>query len=223
MTDAPSAERFRRAGVTHVRAANLYGLDRHFAAAIDQPDGERDIDVLFAGNFHPAIQGRLPWIGRIAALGKQVQGGRYNRCVRYRVPDPLTPRQGGVQSRAIRGECNLRALEAAASSAVLLQEAENTEVPEYLQPNREYAPSTADTLEQIIERLLTTDDQRRVMADAARTRVRGQTYEALIRTALDVGGSDWEDVTERAPPASAADRHNSLAGPRLATGLAGLP
>jgi len=43
----------------------------------------------------------------------------------------------------VRGECNLRALEAAASGAVLLQEAENTEVQEYLQPGTEYVPYTA--------------------------------------------------------------------------------
>src|SRR5438128_2276523 len=34
LTDAPSAERLRRAGVQHAKAANLYGLDRHFMAEI---------------------------------------------------------------------------------------------------------------------------------------------------------------------------------------------
>jgi glycosyltransferase involved in cell wall biosynthesis/predicted Zn-dependent protease/predicted O-methyltransferase YrrM len=198
LTDAPSAARMRRLGVEHVRAANLYGLDRHFAAAVDQPDGKRDIDVVFVGNFHPAIQGeRLSWLGRVAALADQykvvvttgVHGADYRALLR---------RSKLVFNRAIRGECNLRALEAAASGAVLLQETENQEVREYLQPNSEYAPYTTDDLEHVIERLLANEEERVAIAKAARDQARWWTYEAFIHVALAAGGKGWSEVKERA-------------------------
>ena len=66
LTDDPGVERFTRAGFDHARPANLYGCGRAF---LDEPiaDGERDIDVLFVGNLHPAIQQeRNKWLARLA-------------------------------------------------------------------------------------------------------------------------------------------------------------
>src|SRR5262249_7590627 len=60
LTDAPGVEVMRRAGWDHVRAVNLHGLEPDSS----QPplaDAERDIDILFVGNLHPAVQReRLP-------------------------------------------------------------------------------------------------------------------------------------------------------------------
>ena len=71
LTDAPAAARLRRAGIEHVRAANLFGLDRHLSRGDRRTaDGARAIDVLFVGNINPAVQAeRLPWLGRLARLG----------------------------------------------------------------------------------------------------------------------------------------------------------
>jgi tetratricopeptide (TPR) repeat protein len=212
LTDAPSAEKLRRAGLPHVRAANLFGLDRYFAAAIDEPEGPRDIDVLFVGNMHPHIQGeRLPWLGRIGALADRfrvviaagVFGAEYRALLR---------RAKLVFNRSIRGECNLRALEAAASGAALLQEVENAEVPEYLQPGSEYAPYTADDLETVVARLLGNEPQRRAIAGAAKDRVRWWTCDALLHVALAVGGKGWDEVKERAAERRRNPRAVPLAG-----------
>src|SRR5262249_14508916 len=109
LTDAPSAEKLRRAGLEHVRAANLFGLDRHFAVAIDQPEGPRDLDVVFVGDINPHTRGRrLPWLGRIAALADRfrvlitagVFGAEYRALLR---------RAKLVFNRSSRGACNLRA------------------------------------------------------------------------------------------------------------------
>ncbi|MBP3957826.1 glycosyltransferase [Gemmata sp. G18] len=198
LTDAPAAEKLRRAGLEHVRAANLYGLDRHFAAGLDAPEAERDLDVVFAGNVSPTVQGdRLPWLGRLAALGARfrvhiaagVFGAEYRALLR---------RAKLAFNRSVRGECNLRALEAAASGAVLLQEADNAEVPSYLEPGTEFVPYTDTNFETVVADLLADADKRRAIAAAARARARGFTFEALIEAALAVGGPGWDEVRERA-------------------------
>jgi hypothetical protein len=68
LTDAVGAEVMRRAGWDHVRACNLYGPEPAFLQAT-QAESPRDIDILFVGNLHPAVQReRLPWLARLARL-----------------------------------------------------------------------------------------------------------------------------------------------------------
>jgi hypothetical protein len=67
LTDAPGVDALSRAGIANARPAVLYG------AAPSSLDGsntsQRDIDVLFVGNLHPAVQReRLPWLARLAKL-----------------------------------------------------------------------------------------------------------------------------------------------------------
>src|SRR5262249_29562500 len=60
LTDAPSAERLHRAGLTQALPANLYGLGRSFLG-LSETAGSRDQDVVFVGKFYPAVQReRLP-------------------------------------------------------------------------------------------------------------------------------------------------------------------
>ncbi|MDB5311866.1 MAG: hypothetical protein JWO38_6068 [Gemmataceae bacterium] len=171
LTDAPAAARLRRAGLDHARAANLYGLDHAWLADGDAPAAARDVDVLFVGNLNPAVHGdRLRWLGRVAALAD-----RYRVVIRtgvfgaaYRA---LVRRARVVFNRSIRGECNQRALEAAAGGAVLVQEAENEEVPLYLAPDAEYVRYTAADLEDTLARVLADEPARR----AARSRTADQS------------------------------------------------
>src|SRR5437764_521453 len=89
------------------------------------------------------------WAGVAARLpaGLAGLGDRYRVVIRtgvfgaeYRA---LLRRAKVVFNRSARGECNRRALEAPAAGAVLLQEAENREVPLYLDPGAEYVPYAA--------------------------------------------------------------------------------
>jgi glycosyltransferase involved in cell wall biosynthesis/Tfp pilus assembly protein PilF/predicted O-methyltransferase YrrM len=198
LTDAPSAERLNRAGLEHVRAANLFGLDRHFLAEIDTPEGERDIDIVFVGNLSPSVQaGRGKWLTRLGALaGKHkvlIASGVFNE--KYRT---LVRRAKLVFNHSIRGECNLRAFEAAASGAVLLQEADNFEVPGYLEPHTEFAPYTDSDFEDVVERLLTDEATRRAIATRAKERVRGYAFESLVEAAVNADGTGWDEVKTRA-------------------------
>ena len=76
LTDPPGVEAMRRQGCTHVRAANLYGPELAFLE-LPAEDGPRDIDILFVGNLHPAVQRDEPWLARLASLGS-----RYNLVIR---------------------------------------------------------------------------------------------------------------------------------------------
>ncbi|MBN9517627.1 glycosyltransferase, partial [bacterium] len=212
LTDGPAVGRLHRAGVSHARPANLYGLDADWLAEVDAPPADRDIDVLFVGNLNPAVQGeRLPWLGRVAELGDRfhvvirtgVFGAEYRALVR---------RAKVCFNRSIRGECNQRALEAAAGGAVLLQEAENAEVPVYLAPGAEYVRYSAADLEDTIARVLADGAGRAAVSARARARARGYGWLPLVRAALDGCAGEWAEAGDRA-----ARRTAAAPGPDLRT------
>jgi hypothetical protein len=115
-------------GIENARVENLYGWGREFQCSHglntdETRTNQRDIDVLFVGNFHQAVRReRLPWLLRIAQLGY-----RWRVCLRtgafgdeYR---QLLSRSRIVFNRSIRGEANQRVFEALAGGALLFQEA----------------------------------------------------------------------------------------------------
>ena len=99
----------------HGRVANLFGLPEAFLAEHAE-SAERDIDILFIGNMHSAVQSeRLGWLGRLARLSG-------HRCVvikqgvfgdEYR---KLLSRARIVFNRSIRGECSKRMFEGASGA-----------------------------------------------------------------------------------------------------------
>ena len=71
LTDAQGVETLLQEGLSHVRPANLFGCSQELLDGL-WPDGPRDIDVLFVGNLHPAVQSeRLAWLGRLARLASR--------------------------------------------------------------------------------------------------------------------------------------------------------
>jgi glycosyltransferase involved in cell wall biosynthesis/tetratricopeptide (TPR) repeat protein len=197
LTDTVGVETLHRAGITHARKANLFGLSRAFADA-HWPTVERDIDILFVGNFHPAVQReRLQYLGRLAALSN-----RWNVSLRAGVFGEeyrkLLGRARIVFNRAIRGECNLRAFEAVSAGALLFQEADNREVPFYLRDREEYIAYRADNLEALVERYLRDEPERARLAYAARARVSEFTYARFWKEQLDRIEVDWPALLERA-------------------------
>jgi glycosyltransferase involved in cell wall biosynthesis/Flp pilus assembly protein TadD len=196
LTDAAGVDVCRRAGVSHARPADLFGLPRSFLAAAPAA-GERDIDVLFVGNLHPAVQReRLAWMGRLARLaeGRRVLiatgifGDDYRELLR---------RSRIVFNRSVRGECNLRTFEATASGALLFQEAGNREVARHFADRRECVFYREDDLEGLLEYYLTHEDERRALADAGQRRAQRCSFEALWDAAL----SDFDPA-----PTTAAGR-----------------
>jgi glycosyltransferase involved in cell wall biosynthesis/predicted O-methyltransferase YrrM len=220
LADRPAVARLTRAGVSHARPANLCGLDRHFLAESDTPESERDLDIVFVGNLHPAVRGgRLRWLGRVARLADRsrvlittgVFGADYRALLR---------RARVCFNWSARGECNRRALEAAACGAVLFQEAENAEVPLYLEPRTEYVPYTADDLEEQLARCLDDEPGRRATAGRARERVRRYGWLDLLRGALADCEADWPAVRDRAARRAAGTARPS---PAVAVWYPGAP
>ncbi|HVS38638.1 MAG TPA: glycosyltransferase [Gemmataceae bacterium] len=194
LTDAPGVALLRRCGWTHARAAVLYGPEpAYLGLPLDGP--ERDIDVLFVGNLHPAVQReRLRWLGRIARLpGRRVviRSGAFDDAYRS-----LLRRSRIAFNRSIRGECNRRAFEAAACGALLFQEQGNAETLEYFRDRRECVCYGDDDLEAMLEHYLSRESERRAIAAAAHGRVQALGCEALWEEALSRLRAEWPAVQE---------------------------
>jgi GT2 family glycosyltransferase len=196
LTDTAGVEALGRIGIRHARPAVLYGCDRDYLEQ-PYPDGPRDIDILFVGNLHPAVQReRLPWLARLARLSE-----RYRVSIRtgvfgaaYRA---LLGRARIVFNRSIRGECNRRVFEAAAGGALLFQEEGNLEVPAYFHDRRECVYYNDDNLEALLEYYVEHEDERAALAAAARERVQGYSFSRLWDEQVALLEADWDQLTAR--------------------------
>jgi glycosyltransferase involved in cell wall biosynthesis/tetratricopeptide (TPR) repeat protein len=197
LTDALGVKVFHRAGLAHARSAYLFGGSRTLLEAA-WPAGSRDIDVLFVGNVHPAVQReRLPYLGRIAALGERyhvviragVFGAEYRR---------LLARSRIVFNRAIRSECNMRVAEAVAAGALLFQEAGNQEVPQLLLDGLECVFYDEENLETLLRRFLEDESCRAMIAEAARARLAELGFTRQWQAQLEQIESEWPVLCERA-------------------------
>jgi glycosyltransferase involved in cell wall biosynthesis len=194
LTDVPGVAFLARGGFRTARSANLFGCDPGLLDG-PWPDGPRDIDVLFVGNLHPAVQReRLAWLGRLARLGERwkvvIATGVFGE--EYRA---LLGRARVVFNRSLRGECNVRAMEAAAAGALLFQEAENREVHHYLRHLRECVCYRDEDLESRLEHYLSHEEERAALAEAARQRVRDYSFPSLWGRALDTVAAEWHELT----------------------------
>jgi len=215
LTDALGVEVMQREGMRHVRQANLFGLDANAPLA---ENAEREIDVLFCGNLHPAAQGeRLPWLERVARLGErwnvQIHSGVFGEAYWK-----LMRRARIVFNRSVRGECNKRAFEAAAAGAMLSQERENIEIRAYFRGREDISRRGAedaenaecvlygdDNLEELLEYYLEHEDERRKIAEAGRRRVEEYTFEKLWERQVAAIEEEWEVLEERARKRVAGD------------------
>jgi GT2 family glycosyltransferase/tetratricopeptide (TPR) repeat protein len=197
LTDGAGVEAMRRCGWDHSRTANLYGPD---PAYLGQPLAglERDIDILFVGNLHSAVQReRLPWLGRLAQLAS-----RYRVVIRQGVVGEdyraLLRRAKIVFNRSIRGECNRRAFEAACGGALLFQERGNAETEAYFRAGQECVVYGEDDLEKLLEHYPTHEDERRFLAAAGHARAQAFGHEALWEETLGRLEAEWPAIHERA-------------------------
>ncbi len=218
LTDTAGVEALHREGIPHARAANLYGLERSFLD-YSYPDQDRDIDVLFVGNLHPAVQReRLAWLGRLARLNDRwrvvIATGVFGDAYR-----DLLARSRVVWNRGIRGECNKRAFECAAAGALLFQEAENRETARYFRDRQECVFYTDDDLESLLDHYLRHEDERRALAEAARARVQHFSFASLWQQILREIGPESGRAVPRARE-RAASRPQPGLGERMQQFLA---
>ncbi|MGE3808368.1 MAG: glycosyltransferase, partial [Gemmataceae bacterium] len=196
LTDGAGADRLRAAGIEHVWQADLAGCARDFVES-EWPALERDIDVLFVGDVHPALQrGRLPWLGRIARLGERwnalfrpgVAGEEYRR---------LLARARIVFINGLAGDVRQQACEAAAAGALVFQE-EGGEGSSCLRDRQECVCYGANNFEALLKHYLEREEERARLAHAARTRGADFTFEKLWEQQVEAIGREWPALVERA-------------------------
>jgi GT2 family glycosyltransferase/tetratricopeptide (TPR) repeat protein len=196
LTDTAGVEALQREGIGHARAANLFGCERRLVEG-PWPDGPRDIDILFVGNLHEAVQReRLPWLGRLARLGERwrvaIHTGVFGEAYWA-----LLARARIVFNWSLRGEANRRAFEAAAAGALLFQEAHNREVSAYFRDRQECVHYTSDNLESLLAYYLEHEDERRAIGQTARARAGHFTYENLWESHRELIEREWPGMAAR--------------------------
>jgi glycosyltransferase involved in cell wall biosynthesis/predicted Zn-dependent protease len=207
-TDTAGVETLTRAGITQARVANLFGCNPFFLEA-PPTETPRDIDILFVGNLRRAVQRqRLRWLGRIAGLAQ-----RWNVIIRTEVYGEdyrdLLRRARIVFNHSLRGECNMRVFEAAASGALLFQESDNREVASYFRDRRECVFYDENNLETLLTHYLDHEDERLSLAARARERMseyRAGLFWAEARALVD---REWPELQERARHRPAIARTDS--------------
>jgi hypothetical protein len=167
LSDAEGAERLGLAGIGPTRPAFLVGADPRLRVGLS----ERDIDILFAGNVHPAVhRERLPYLGRLACLH-----GRYRVHIATGVADDelrkLLARARIVFQHGADSESCWYACEAIAAGALVLREAGNRAMGRMLSEGVDYVAYTDANLETLLERYLGDEAERVRLADAAQARV----------------------------------------------------
>jgi hypothetical protein len=197
LTDQPGVDALGRTGIDRTRPAVLYGAPP--ASLGGANPSARDIDVLFVGNLHPAVQReRLPWLGRLARLADL-----WKVVIRTGISGDecrsLMTRSRVAFNRSVRSEANMRTFEAAAAGALLFQEAGNREVPRFFAEGRECVYYGDADLEGLLEHYLEHEGERRAIAEAARAKVASYTFPALLMNAIgELWETDFEGLLEQA-------------------------
>jgi hypothetical protein len=77
LADTASVAVMHCQGIGHAVEANLFGLQDVFALPAPTISESREIDLLFVGNLHPAVQRtRKRWLGRLARLAGKWRAAR---------------------------------------------------------------------------------------------------------------------------------------------------
>jgi tetratricopeptide (TPR) repeat protein len=205
LSDTVTVQRLAAVGITHARVWNLYGCERDYLQTTPPLQAERDIDILFVGNFRATVQGeRRPWLGRLAALGDRwnvvlatnIYGAEYRA---------LLARARVAFNRGIRSECNSRAVEATVSGALLFQEAGNCEMPTYYQEGREYVAYRSEDLEHLLDYYLEHEAERSAIAEAGRSRAQAFSFADQWAKALELIKEELPKMSARQRPDHATE------------------
>jgi GT2 family glycosyltransferase/Tfp pilus assembly protein PilF len=207
LTDSWGADVLAREGIRQVRVANLCGCERSHVEA-PPADGPRDVDVLLVGNLNAAVQPeRMPWLARLARLGRRV-------LVRTGVPDDsyarLLARTRIVFQHSPRGKAGRRAFQAAAAGALVFQEEGNRELPAYFRDRQECVYYRPDNVEELLAHYLDHEEERRALAEAAQARTRHYRFEDFWEELLGRLEGEWPWRGDREPEGAADTERRTL-------------
>jgi tetratricopeptide (TPR) repeat protein len=212
LADAASVEVMHRHGISHAIPANLFGLQDLFATPSPSTLERREIDLLFVGNLHPAVQRlRNRWLGRIARLADRwrvhITQGVHGEDYRQ-----LLLRSRIVFNHSIRGEWNLRVGEACSCGALLFTESDNLEMPGAWKHGEDCVFYDEDNLEELLDYYSSNEDERTRVAEAGRRKVADFTFAATWEHTQARIEEDWPAIQERYQRAgSVSDGKRSVA------------
>ncbi|HEY9842889.1 MAG TPA: glycosyltransferase [Candidatus Obscuribacterales bacterium] len=161
-------------GFTHCSNWPGYGWD---PAPVTPSDGPRDLDISFIGNLNPALyRERNSLLQRLARLagghqlfvGQRMYHHDYTRVLQ---------RSKIVFNQGLRGEMNMRAYEAAACGALLMMEADNLEIRDFLTDRESCVLYEADNLFELVEYYLSHDAERERIATNGQHQIQAFSFE----------------------------------------------
>lgn len=179
VADLGGCQVLRDMGFSNVEHALLWGYnpEQHRLLRGYENDVQRDIEVLFIGSFHPYIHPRrFRMLARVARLSTRYRillaSGVYGEAYTQ-----LMNRAKIVFNHSVRGECNMRAYEAAACGALLFNETDNLEIGLVFRDGEECVLYTEDNLEERLAFYLAPEntEERLRIAAAAHARVQPHT------------------------------------------------
>jgi tetratricopeptide (TPR) repeat protein len=209
VTDAEGEERLRRLSISRLYVPSSWASDPP-APEVGPSNAPRDIDVLFVGDPHPAVQRqRLPWLGRLARFGK-----RWRVLIQSAVTgaeQEELPRRARIVFHWGQDTASIpRLRHAAAQGALLFLEAGALPFLPDLRDRQTCIRYTADNLETLLEHYLVHEDERQRLAEAARHTVRSPTAVRFWPELLGVLERDGPALVEQARRRPAWNLHDQL-------------
>ena len=196
--DVSLAKRAQAFGWPRVVVSPMHGIEDRFAYSM--PECERDIDILFVGNLHAAVQReRLPWLSRLASLGErwrvQIASG-----VSPEEYVALLRRARLVIDLSRRGHVSRRIPESVASGAVVLIPS-HSRMTHHDFPHREWCLCWCESdLEAKVIKILQNEEERTPVNGAQRESISEVTFSHLWQKVVDrlTKNSLWQSKSLRA-------------------------
>ncbi len=144
---------------------------------------EKDWDLTYIGSLNPDTHPeRLRLLSQLAPLGND-----YRICLRNQVYGTeylqLLQQSRVIFNHSLRGEMNLRAYQAPAAGALLLQESDNLEIERFLKPGSECLLYHRDSVLADVSAILARSDLPR-LARAGQTAIQAHSYERQFEKLL---------------------------------------
>ncbi len=174
IADQPLHQRLQRRGLGHSIYVPCYSFlpDLHRPL----PQAEKRYDLTFIGNLNFCVHHRRSqYLQRLALLARQ-----YRVCIANgifgRDYARLLAQSRIIVNHSVRGEMNMRAYEAPACGALLMMEADNCEVAEFLRDGESCVLYNMENFEARIHWYLSHEEQRKRIAQAGCDQIQHYTY-----------------------------------------------
>ncbi|MBF0433059.1 MAG: glycosyltransferase [Fibrobacteria bacterium] len=181
-TDICGFELLHKLGVQNIFHQPLFG---HNPDRFRFLGSERDIDLSFCGSFNSSLHGkRNQLLYKLARLHNQyrIEVGQFFGSEYVEILN----RSKLVFNFSIRSEANMRSFEAMSCGAIPLVEKGNREMPILFREGLHYVEYTPDSLEKVINNILSCPSTLKNMRENALQEISGHSFAAQIKSLLAI-------------------------------------